>query len=118
MQPAGRQRAGQGGIGIAIDQHGIGVLVLQHLFNLDQHAPGHSAVAAAVDVQKVVGLFHAQLGKKHIGHVGIKVLAGVHQHFLQARGLRNSERNHAGLDELRAGTQDGYDFHGGGELCF
>lgn len=111
VQLGGGQRAGQGGIGVAIDQHGIGALVLQHFFDLDQHAPGHGAVAAAVNVQKVVGLFHAQLGKEDVGHVGVKVLAGVHQHFLQASGLRHSERNHAGLDELWARAQDGDDFH-------
>lgn len=73
-------------------------------------------MAAAVDVQKVVSLFHAQFVKVDVGHVGIKVLAGVYQHFLQSAGLRHSERNHAGLDELRAGAQNGDDFHVDGKL--
>lgn len=66
----------------------------------------------------MVYLGDAQLGKKHVGHVGVKVLAGVHQHLRQPRCGGNGVADHAGLDELWTGAQDGEDFHGGGELCF
>lgn len=118
VQLGGGQRACQGGVGVAIDQHHIGLFLQQHFFNGFQHAPGHRAMGAAMDVQKIIGLVHAQLGKKHVGHVGVKVLAGVHQHLSQTRCCGNGVANHAGLDELWAGAQDGEDFHGGGELCF
>ena len=67
-------------------------------------------MVAAVDVQKIVGLGHAQLGKEHVGHIGIKVLAGVRQHLCQTRRGGNGMADHAGFDELRARTQHSKDF--------
>jgi len=96
------QRTGQGGVGVAIDQHGVGFFGQQDFFNLFEHAARHGPMPAAMNVQKVVGLVHAQLVKEDIGHVGVKVLAGVHKHFLQLARLAHGVRNHAGLDELWA----------------
>ena len=100
----------QGGIGIAVHQYAIGPLLQQHLFDLDQHAPGHVAMAATMNIKLVVRARNGQLVEKDIAHIGVKVLAGVHDDFLQAVGLCNRFGDNAGLDELGTGANDGEEF--------
>ena len=67
-------------------------------------------MAATVNIKLVVRTRNGQLVKKDIAHIGVKVLAGVHDDFLQAAGFCNRFGDNAGLDELGTGANDGEEF--------
>ncbi|MNR50161.1 hypothetical protein D3C85_1696410 [compost metagenome] len=69
-------------------------------------------MAAAMDVQLVLRLLHAEFIEEHVRHVGVEVLAGMHQHFGQPRVPGHCRRHDAGFDELGAGPQDGQNLPG------
>ena len=54
---------------------------LAAVFDLHQHFAGLVAVCAGTDTQIVSRLRDSELFEKHIGHVGVIVLAGVHDLF-------------------------------------
>lgn len=83
----------------------LGPVCLHYAQSL-QHAADHGPMPAAVYIQKMVGLAHAQVIKEHIGHAGNEVLARVDQDLFQLARLPESMRNHAGFDELRACAQN------------
>ena len=53
---------------------------------------------------------NTELLEKNIAHIGIKVLPGMHDNFLQATCFSNDLGDYAGFDELWAGTNDGEEF--------
>ena len=65
-------------------------------------------MAAAANAQVVGGAGYFEFIEKHVGHVGIGMLAGVDECFADA-ALRESAGNHGGFDELRAGADDSGD---------
>lgn len=75
-----------------------------------RHPP--SSLSAAVTMRLVVGARNAELVKKDIAHIGIEMLACMHQGFAQAIGIGNGFRDDAGFNKLRACADDGEDvFH-------
>ena len=65
---------------------GIGIAVATAVLGLVSLASDSARTEkpAAVDAQEMIGLVHAQFSKEHGRHVGVEVLAGVHQHLGQA----------------------------------
>ena len=81
VQFGSRQRARDCRIGIAIHQKHIRLFRKQNVFDLHQHFAGLVAVCSGTDAQIINGLRDSKLFKKHIGHVGVIVLAGMHDLF-------------------------------------
>ena len=81
VQLRSRQRSRDCGIGVAIHQKHIRLFRKQDVFDLHQHFAGLVAVCAGTDTQIVSRLRDSELFEKHIGHVGVIVLAGVHDLF-------------------------------------
>ena len=84
-----RQRAGERGVGVAVDEHPVGPCSLEHRVERGEHRAGLHAVAARADAEVDVGRGDAEVGEEDVGHVGVVVLAGVHDHVL---GGRRGER--------------------------
>ncbi|BDU21500.1 hypothetical protein DYGSA30_29570 [Dyella sp. GSA-30] len=66
----------------------------------------------AADTQMVGRSWDIQLIEKHIRHVGVVVLTGMHQDLLYMLAVPGKRtRDNGGLDELWPGADDGYDLH-------
>jgi hypothetical protein len=66
-----------------------------------------------MNTQQIIRLGNAHLRKKYLGHVRIKMLSGVENHF-RDRFLvvgAHGPRNHGRLDELGASADDGENFY-------
>ena len=111
MQLGCSQRAGQCGIGIAVDHQGIRYFPEQDVFHAGQCGCGHLRMAATTNTEIVVRPRDVQFLKENVGHVGIVVLAGVDEHMLPGLRLPNSRAHEGFLDDLGAGTHERDDFH-------
>jgi len=110
-----RQCTGQRGIGVAINKDAVRPQFLQQRLQPLQHCPCHGTMAAAVNVEVMVGGANTQLLEKDIRHPRIMVLAGVDEYLANPTGFRQRLADWGNLDELRAGANDGRDFlHGFG----
>lgn len=111
MQLHRRQRSGQRAVGIAVHQRPIRFFLKQHALNHLDHPPGVLAMRAAADAEVIVGARDVEFIEEHVAHIGVVMLAGMHQHLAHRRAmLAERPRHHGGLDELRAGTHDSGDF--------
>lgn len=110
LQVEARERRGEAGRGVAVDQDDVGLLVLEDRPELEQHVARHveQRLAGLHDRQVVVGshgedaqhlVEHLAVLARH-GHDGLKLLL--------ARLQLVDERAH--LDCLRAGAEDEHDF--------
>ncbi|OPZ80283.1 MAG: hypothetical protein BWY77_01154 [bacterium ADurb.Bin431] len=77
VELGGGQGSRQGRVGIAINQHPVGFLLLQHPLDPDQHLGGLLAVRAGTDLEIEVGRGDLQLLEKKLRHVAVIVLTGV-----------------------------------------
>lgn len=112
LQVEARERRGEAGRGVAVDQDHIGPLALEDGLELEQHVARHveQRLARLHDCKVVVGS-HTEDAQHLVEH--LSVLAG-HGHdgleLILARLQLVDERAH--LDGLRAGTEDEhYFFH-------
>lgn len=122
MQFDRRQGAGEGGVGIAMDQDPVRPFVQEARLDGLQHAPGHGAVVEAGDAQVVSRLGDVELLEEDVRHVGIEVLAGVDDDLVDRLALAgrlhlgimgaDGAADGCGLDELGAGADDGQKLHG------
>ena len=110
VQFLGRQRAGERGVGVAVNHHPVGLLGQQHLLDAFHHAAGERPVREPVDVEVVVGFRDAHLFEEKLRHVAIEMLSRVHHNFLNVRKFRQRTRDHGGFDELRPRPENGDDF--------
>lgn len=110
LQVEARERRGEAGRGVAVDQDDVGLLVLEDRLELEQYVARHveQRLARLHDRQVVVGshtedaqhlVEHLAVLARH-GHDGLKLLL--------ARLQLVDERAH--LDCLRAGAEDEHDF--------
>lgn len=101
--------AGQGRIGVAVNQDGCRLLFEQDCFQSLQHARSHGAVCSAryTEVERRRG--NAEFGKENVRHVVVKVLPGMDEHFFKDTRCRQDATNGGGLDELRPSPHDGQD---------
>ena len=82
VEPGRRERPRQGGVGIAKDDHSIGLLMQQHVFKRFQHAPGLRPVRCRANPQMVIGRWNRHLLKEVGRERRVIVLAGVNNQFL------------------------------------
>ena len=74
--------AGQRRVGVAVDQHPVGALLVEHGVERGEHGAGLHAVAARADAEVDVRVRDAQVGEEDVGHARVVVLAGVHDDVL------------------------------------
>lgn len=110
LQVEARERRGEAGRGITVDQDHVGPLVLEDRLELEQHVARHveQRLARLHDGQVVVGS-HVEDAQHLVEHLA--VLAG-HGHdglkLIRTRLELVDERAH--LDRLRAGAEDEHNF--------
>ena len=100
------QSACQGAIGVAIYQDLFWFEIGEQRFQGRKHARGLYRVSAGADAEMMVRLRQCKLGKEHVGHSGVVMLARVDQYLVDVRMFLHLFRNERSLDELRAGTDD------------
>ena len=106
----GGESAGNGRIGVAVDEHPIRVHLLQHRVELLEHATGHEAVGAATDTQVQIRIRDAELDEEGVGHVDVVVLAGVDDLVIDSLG-REGLGHRGQLHELGTSPDDAHDAH-------
>ena len=104
-----RQGPGQGGVGVAVDQHRVRRGVAQERLQGDEHSAGLVAVAAATDPERVVRPGQAQLTEEAAGHRLVVVLAGVDEDLVVVAAQDRLQRGR--LYELRSRADDADDPH-------
>ena len=72
-----RQRAGERGVRVAVDQHPVGAVLVDHRVHRREHAPRLDAVRAGADAEVDVRCGDLQVGEEDVRHQGVVVLAGV-----------------------------------------
>ncbi len=102
----GRPRSGERGVRVAEDDDGVGPL------RLDDAANGgrQRLDVGRAEVEPVRGLRQSQLLEEDLRELGVPVLAGVDDDFLDPR-LAERHRERRRLDELRPVADDGEDAH-------
>ncbi len=78
---------GEAGVGVAEDEHGVGLLGGEELLGLGEHLADLIGEAGAAHAHVDVGIAHAQLAEEHAREAVVVVLAGVDQQVL-ARSRR------------------------------
>ncbi len=104
------QGAGDGGVGVAVDEHPVRPVPLEHRLEAREHRAGLRAVSARTDGEVLVRLRDAEPGEEHPGHVLVVVLAGVHDDVLMA-GRGDGPGDGGEFDELGARSDDADDPH-------
>jgi len=97
----------EAGVGVAVDEDGLGLLLLHRLVGLDDHLSDGLRDLAARHPEEVVGLADAQLLEEDLVELVVVALPGVQEHVL--RQLVEQRDHAAELDELGAGPEDGHD---------
>jgi len=87
----------------------IGAIRLRHLLIGDHHPAGLYCVGAASDAQVEIGIRQTEIGEESIRHVGIVVLAGMHQHGFAPRRALQRVVNRRDLHEIRSRGRDQMD---------
>jgi hypothetical protein len=72
-------RRGQRAVDVARDEHEVGPLAHDHVAEALDDAPGLRPRREAADAQVQAGAGQAELGHEQLGHLGVEVLAGVHE---------------------------------------
>ena len=118
VQLGGGDRAGQRRVGVAVEQDDVRLLFEQDRFEPGDHDAGLFAMPAAADPQVVRRRRDAQLVEEHLRHVGVIMLAGVHDALDQPHGRLggivrgDGAADGGGLHELRSRTDHGDDANG------
>ena len=107
------QRPGQRGVGIAVDQDPVRPLIQKQTLDGRQHTASHIAMAAAADAQMISRGRQLQLFEEDIGHLRIKMLAGVDQDFAHVGGGNDRPTDRSSLDELWPRADYGENAHPG-----
>ena len=103
------ERAGQRRVGVAVDQHPVGLGVHRGLLETGEHGAGLSAVRPRPDAQVQVWLGDLELTEENLGHVVVVVLAGVDEHLFVV--LAQDATDRGSLDELRSRAYHRKHFH-------
>ena len=106
VQLGGRECAGEGGVGVAVDEDAIGLLVEDDPFDRLEHPSGLGTVRARTDLEVMPGSRHPEFLEEHVRHPGVVVLAGVDEALGDPLG-RQCLRHDRRLHELGAGADDG-----------
>ena len=101
----------QGAVGVAEHEERVGPLGGQHGLGLAQDVAERGAQRGDVHVEHVVGQAQAQLLEEDLVELVVPVLAGVHEHVLDARGGVEAAHHGGQPDDLRARADHGQDLH-------
>ena len=99
------ERARQGGVRVAVDEHHVRALGGQQRRERRQHAPGLLRVGAAAEVEQVLGPRKVELVEEDLREDRVVVLARVDEHLVG--GLAQPVGDRGGLHELRPVPDDG-----------
>ena len=77
------KRAGQRGVGVAVDQNPVGFFVDEDFLDSGEHLSCLRAVRPGTDGQVVFGLRNFEFPEKDSGHAVVVVLAGVDEKLVQ-----------------------------------
>lgn len=110
LQVEARERRGEAGRGVPVDQDHVGLLVLEDGLELDQHVARHvEQRLARLHDRKVVVRRHVEDAKHLVEHLAVLARHGNDGlELIPARLQLVDERAH--LDCLRAGAEDEHDF--------
>ena len=102
-------RAGQGGIGVAVQEDTVEAVRLQHLFDALDHAGRLDPMAPGADAQVVIRLRNAQFVEEDLGHVRIVMLSRMEDPLLDLMGelIPHGAGDRGRLDDLRPRPDDG-----------
>ena len=103
--------AGEGGVGVAVDEGPVRLVLLEDLVHPGEHRAGLAAVGAGTDGEVHVRCRDPQVREEDVAHRGVVVLSGVDDDVLDVVPLRGGIRDRGELDELWARTHDGQDLH-------
>ena len=109
MELGRRQRAGQGRVRVAVDDDGVGRLLLEHALDRRQHGARLGAVEAAADPEVIVGHWEGELLEEDVRHPRVVVLPSVDEDLFVVLAELVTQR--ARLDELGPRAEDGGELH-------
>ena len=98
---AAARARGERRVGVAVDQHDVGLRRHDRFFERYDHPASHRTMTATVDAEMLVGLRDIQLLEEDVGHVAVEMLTGVNEHLADVRARAQGARHWRGLDELR-----------------
>ena len=104
------ERAGEGRVRVAVDEHGVGRLAGDQRLERAEHARRLRAVRPERDPELTIGRREAELGEEHRREVVVEVLPSVDQELLVA--FAQARRYRRRLDELGAVPDHREDPHG------
>ena len=105
-----REGAGNGRIGVAVNEHPVWVHVLKHRIKLLEHPAGHDAVGAASYTKMQVRVRDPELDEEGIRHVDVVMLPGMDDLVVDPLG-RESLSHRGQFHELGTSPDDTHDAH-------
>src|SRR5664280_2910058 len=102
------QSAGQSPIHVPNDHHDVGIGLLEQQLEGYHGARGLISMSAAADTESVVGGADVELLEEYIVHRSVIMLAGVHEHDLDASGAQRAH-DRFDLHVVRTGTSNTHD---------
>ena len=106
----GGERTGERRVGVAVDEHHVGLELGQYRLQRSQHPRGLLGVRARAGAQLAIRRGNAELVEEDLRQLVVVVLARVHDQLLVV--LAQEPRHRGGLYELRAVADDREDSHG------
>ena len=111
QQLGANQGRGDGGVDVAVDKYQIGIFGQSRLLEAHHDLSRLPGVRAGADFEIDVGLGQGELLEKYLGHVGVVVLAGVHQHLTDIHFLSKHLHHRRYFHKIWSGTDDVENFH-------
>ena len=108
-----RQGACQRRVGVPVDEDGVGSLRQDRLLDAGQHAARLLRMRSRADLEPVLGIAQFELVEEDLRELAVVVLARVEDDLVDL--VSKCEGQGSRLDELWPVSDDGKDFHGGGE---
>ena len=104
------ERAGEGRVGVAVDEGPVRPVGVEDALQRGEHAAGLDSVRPAAHSEVDIRVGDPQIGEEGLRHQRVVVLARVGDDMLHAgRGERGGDRGE--LDELGAGADDAEHLH-------
>ena len=108
-----REPARERRVGVPVHEDGVGSLRQDRLLDAGQHPARLLRVRSRSDLEPVVGVAQLELVEEDLRELRVVVLTRVEDNLVDL--VSKCEGQGSRLDELRPVSDDGKDFHGGGE---
>lgn len=105
-----RHCARERGVGVAVNEHPVGSVLVEHGIQRREDAPCLDPVRARTHAQVNIWVRDAKVSEEDVRHERVVVLPRVHDDMFVA-ALRQRSRDGSEFDELRAGANDAEDLH-------